>query len=625
MGVIACVDLDRFLVDLVQRVRPDDVVVEIAPDDLTAGRIRRYAAVVAVADSASGFSPDMTRLAERIILVTGPREGWGAPDHPGPVLRRPVDVTELRLALARAVPPGRWVALHRRLRSVPASTSTGGVFAVARAGSMTGAAALALTDATAGPPMALVVTLFLWVFVRVWVRETTVALVVVDLLVAAVAILLTGGATSPFLLFSAVVAAEVGYAFPSAIGASVVGVATVAGLVSLVVQARRGEATTADLIGWGALIPLSSVIGVLAHRIHTSHDRGNLGVLGELHATLDRLSRQAQGVAGALEMSSVVDQVVVSLREHVGATAGLLLLGDAEVHDVAGAFGLTGSVPSRVVVPADGRARDVPDQVAALLPAGQTLTARLSAMGVDRGAVIVVVPEGSATRERQDALASLATEAAMAIDNSRLFQGIRELTIDDERRRLARDLHDGVVQSLVHVRFELDLVRRVPDIPFADEIERLRGVVGQAVEEVRATVNNLRSVRLGAGLGTALMSVAREYERPALRVVVDAGPTETLTPEAELQLLRIAQEAISNAVHHGAPSVIYVRLWEDTDHVHLQVLDDGVGVDDGHVDPSRGVGLRAMQERAALLGAALDLGPGVDGGTCVQVDVPVAR
>lgn len=625
MAMIACVDLDPFLVGLVQRVRPDDEVVVVAADALTPRRSRRYAAVIMGAGSTARPGNESPRLAERTVLVSGQREGWGPPDHPGPVIRRPVDVGELRLALARVAPPGRWSQLRGRLATLPAATSPGGVFAVARVGAVTGAAVLAVTDAAPGPPAVLVLAVAVWALTRVWVRETSVGLVSVDLAFAAVAIMLTAGAASPFLLFAAVVAAEVGYAYPSTLGATVIGMATIAGLVPLAVEMSRNEATAADLIGWGALIPLSSVLGVMAQRLRRGRARGQLQLLSELHATLDQLSKQAQGVAGALELTSVVDHVTASLREDLGARAGVLLLGDGEVHDVVGPFGLDDGAPSRVVVAGDTARGGVPHAIAAVLPRGEVMTSRLMAMGVDRGAIVAVVGEGEATRERDDALAALATEAAVSIDNARLFEGIRQLTVDDERRRIARDLHDGVVQSLVHVRFELDLVRRMLDIPQAEEIEHLREVVGQAVDEVRATVNDLRSVRLSAGLGTALLSVAREYERPGLRVVVDAGPIEMLTPEAELQLLRIAQEAVSNAVHHGASTVVYVHLWEDTDEVHLQVLDDGIGLDNGSVDPSRGVGLHAMQERADLLGAALDLGPGVEGGTCVQVDVPVGR
>ncbi len=145
---------------------------------------------------------------------------------------------------------------------------------------------------------------------------------------------------------------------------------------------------------------------------------------------------------------------------------------------------------------------------------------------------------------------------------------------------------------------------------------------------MRATVNDLRSVRLSAGLQTALQSLVRDYEREGLRIVVHVTPVDDLTPEAELQLFRIAQEAVSNAVHHGRPRTIMLRFWESEDQVDLQVLDDGVGMEatgGQDADGARGVGLRAMQERVDLLGAQLDLGPGAGGGTCVQADLPRER
>ena len=625
MALIACVDLDPFLVGLVRKTRPDDEVVELDARDLGPQRRAKYAAFVAPAGVWESLGVQTPRLAERTVLVVGGQDGAVPADHPGPAVRRPVEATDLRQALARVVPSGRLDAFRRRVQALPVATSADGVFAIVRVATVAGASALALTDNVFGPPVSLLVALFAWTLVRVWVRDSTVGLVAADGVWTGAVLLAGAGATSSFVLLAAVVAAEVGYTFPSRVGAIVVGVATLLGMVSLAFGMRAGTATISDLIGWGALLPLASVIGVLTLRVQRETDGGTLHLLRELHATLDRLSKQAQGVAGTLDVGSVVEQTIATVREDLEAMACVLLLGDGEVLTVAGSFGHRDAAPPRVAITPTRRDPGLPSELVDLLPDGDQIHAPLSSRGVDQGLMVVVVPSGQGTREATAELERLAAEVTVAIENARLFEKIQELTVDEERRRLARDLHDGVVQSLVHVRFELDLVRRLVATDQTEEIERLRDVVGQAVDEVRATVNDLRSVRLTAGLGTALLSLAREYERPDLRVVVDPGPVRSLTPEAELQLLRIAQEAVSNAVHHGKPSLVYVRLWEATGQVHLQVLDDGVGITDALDDPSRGVGLRAMQERADLLGAALDLGPGADGGTCVQVDVPVER
>ena len=623
MALIACVDVDPFLVGLVRRLRPDDEVMDVDADRLAAARPRRYAAVVMAAQSPGVDQLQPLRLAERTLLVA--QEGERVPPtHPGPVLRRPVDVSELRTALATVVPAGRWSALRGWLGTLPVATSVDGIFGVARLTAVVAGAALAAGGAPPRPPAALLALLLLWAVVRVWVRESTVGLVVGDLVLAVVGLALTGGPTSPFVLYVAVVSSEIGYVFPARTGAWLVGLGTVVGLVPIVLDIQAGRAPVNDVIGWGTLVPLSSVIGALGVRVRSGRSE-SVEMLRDLHSTLDRLSKQAQGVSGTLETSSVLEQIIASLREDLGARAGTVLVGYDGVHDVVASFGLAADPPSRLVIPASSRSGPLPSALVELLPDGQRLVCQLAPNGVHAGLLGAVIPAEANRAEAEAALQELAREAGLALDNARLFASIRELTIDEERRRLARDLHDGVVQSLVHVRFELDLVHRMLDDEHAQDIARLRDVVGGAVEEVRATVNDLRSVRLSAGLGTALLSLARELERPGLRIVVDAGPAEDLTPEASLQLLRVGQEAVSNAIHHGQATVVYVRLWQDLHHVHLQILDDGIGVDPAPLSPERGVGLRAMQERAELLGASLDLGPGAEGGTCVQIDVPLGR
>lgn len=620
MAVIACVDVDPFLVSLVRRLRPEDDVRELTAGAAIGSLPRSAVVVTPVAGAELVVDP---RLAARTLLIAEP-DGPPVPqNHAGAVLRRPIDVTELRLELAQLLPRERLARIRGRVAEVGEGTSPGGVFAIARFGALTAAAALDLTSPMGPPLWGLVVVLFVWALVRVWARDRSALLVGVDAVLVIGAMLLTGGTDSPYVLLGAVTAAEIGYAWPSAIGSATIGALTIAGLVPLTLGLRDGSRDPIDLVSWALLLTLASLAGVFADRLRRTDDRSDLDRLEALHATLDRLSRQAQGVAGGLELSGVVNQALATMRDDLGAVAGAVLLGDDGVRTVAGSFGLTDAPPARVLAADD--AQSIAPDLGRVLPPGDHVRRPIRRNGVEQGSVVVVLASGEGTAEAQREVARLAAVAAVAIDNARIFDQVRQLTIDDERRRLARDLHDGVIQSLVHVGFELDLVSRDLDDGPAGEVRRLREVVGETVAEVRSTVNDLRSVRLQAGLGTALVALAKEYRRDGLTIDVDAGPVHGLTPEGELQLLRIAQEAVSNAVHHGRASAIVVRLWENEAGVHLQVLDDGHGFDAGMVttDPTRGVGLRAMQERADLLGAHLDLGPGADGGTCVQVDVPV--
>lgn len=627
MARIACVDLDPVLVGLVRRLRPGDEVSSLDSGAYAEARPRRFAAAVIAGSSPVIDALDGSAMLARSVLVVDRRDPAGPVDFPGPVVRRPVEVSELRVALARVAPTGRLARARARLRSLTGTTSVDGAFAVARLTAVTAAVALTLASPTRMIPQAILLAVVTWTLVRAWFRTSSVVLVAVDVLLALTVVLMTGGTDSSFLLLAVVVAAEVGFTFSPGTGATVAGAATLTGLVPLISQMTRGEADVSDLVAWATLIPIASGIGVLADRMQRTHERGSLDALKALHGTLDRLSRQAQGVEGTLELASLAEQILARLRRDLDARAGLLLVGDGDVLTVEAAMGLRDAAPARVIL--DPRNSALPAELEALLPSGDRLVARIATGGVDRGAIVAVVPAGVGGRVAAAALREIARLAAVAIDNARLFQGIRELTVDSERRRVARELHDGVIQSLVHVGFELDLVRQGLHDEAASSLGRLRDVVGSTVDEVRATVNDLRSVRLSSGLGSALASLARDYRREGLRVEADVDPVDLLTPEAELQLLRIAQEAVSNAVQHGRPTTVLVRLWASEACVHLQVLDDGVGlgagVGDTRDDAVRGVGLRAMQERVDLLGARLDLGPGADGGTCVQVDLPIER
>jgi signal transduction histidine kinase len=625
MATIACVELDPLLVDLVRRVRPGDDVVEVPPEELLAGRPARWGAVVAPADSLAAQLVDGTPLAARTVLI-----GAAGSSHPGPALRRPVDGQDLRFALSSLLrPPGRRAAVRWALRELPQTVGAPGLFVVARAMAVTAAVALAAAGIGGIGQLWVVAIVFSWALLRTAIRGLTVGLVTFDLVVALFVLLVTGGGLSPYVLVAAVVAGEVGYVYPRRTGALVVGLGVLAGVVQLTGYVLDGRAQPSDIFSFGALVPLASVAGVLGAHISRSREAGHLRTLRQLNNTLERLSRQAHDMAGSLSTLTVTEAVLDTAREEFGATAAILMLDEGEptpVRLVAGSFGLTSPPPQRIVD--DGsRGQGVPPEVARLLPEGERLIAHVGSATVQRGCLVVVVPFSQRTRGISRRLADLADEAALALDNARVFEGIRSLTLDEERGRLARDLHDGVVQSLVHVGFELDLLAGQLDDGIRDEAVRLRKVVGQAVDEVRGTVQDLRSTRLADGLGVALDALARDYESSNVAVRADVSPVDGLSPEAELQLLRIAQEAVSNAVQHGAPQRVDVMLWPSDHGVHLQVSDDGTGLGTGSASstPDRGVGLRAMTERAELLGASLTVEPGAAWGTCVRVDVPWER
>jgi signal transduction histidine kinase len=194
-----------------------------------------------------------------------------------------------------------------------------------------------------------------------------------------------------------------------------------------------------------------------------------------------------------------------------------------------------------------------------------------------------------------------------------------------ERRRLRRDLHDGLGPSLATLRLQLDSVRDA--IPAAAEeaaarLARVEDTLAASLEELRRIVDGLRPAALDElGLGGALISQARAVSTPGapLEVEVRIDPSMPCLADAvEVALVRISAEALTNAVRHGAPSRCTVRLdWRDAAAV-LRIQDDGLGL----ATTQPGHGLATMRERAEELGGALTVQPVRPRGTLVTAIIP---
>jgi len=236
---------------------------------------------------------------------------------------------------------------------------------------------------------------------------------------------------------------------------------------------------------------------------------------------------------------------------------------------------------------------------------------------------------GRGFTERDEEILSLfAAHAAIALTNARLYERSRELSVIQERSRLARDLHDAVTQKLfsirAHARAAAVLAAREPMDPdrVRAEIEVIGELGAEAHAELRAAIDGLAPPDLqSAGLAESLRQYAvlagRAYGVP---VTFTAGPLPALAPQAEAALYRVAQEALHNALRHAGASRVLVGLSKAARRVVLEVSDDGHGfVPDA---PSGGLGLASMRERASAAGGALTIRSG-QGGTVVRMTVPV--
>jgi two-component system sensor histidine kinase UhpB len=260
-------------------------------------------------------------------------------------------------------------------------------------------------------------------------------------------------------------------------------------------------------------------------------------------------------------------------------------------------------------------------------------SARASATSLTDPDVAALVVEINALWDRLEA------DAATIRDNSEQMERLAAQVIsaqEEERRRVARELHDEAGQALTAVIIGLERgLASMPDVYAADLpiqprqlISNLRDLAAQTLDEVRKLALELRpSVLDDLGLVAALRQYARAVEERTgletqLTVVgLDEG-TERLPPAVETALFRIAQEALTNAIRHARAKTVHVRLRRAPDQVSLEVRDDGVGL--GAVPPGDGehLGMFGMRERARLLGGEFYVHPVSPSGTLVQVTIP---
>jgi two-component system NarL family sensor kinase len=221
-------------------------------------------------------------------------------------------------------------------------------------------------------------------------------------------------------------------------------------------------------------------------------------------------------------------------------------------------------------------------------------------------------------------LAELASAARMAADVQRSRERILR-TREEERRRLRRDLHDGLGPTLASFAMTLDAARITlkRDPEEVDKLlEELRTTMGQTMGDVRDLVYDLRPPALDdlglAGAIQALGLVVSTEDGPNVEVQVE-GDLSCLPAAAEVAAYRIVQEALTNVHRHAKAHEVEVRLNLNGD-LHVSVGDDGVGLSP---DARSGIGMSSMRERAAELGGSCSVGPGPGGGTMVRARLPI--
>ncbi len=217
---------------------------------------------------------------------------------------------------------------------------------------------------------------------------------------------------------------------------------------------------------------------------------------------------------------------------------------------------------------------------------------------------------------------AIADEAALRLDTARIFDEVRDLATLEERRRLAREIHDGIAQEVAGLGFLLDdALATAADLEVRDALQRIRDELTRIVTELRLSIFDLRT-EVGAGIGEALSSHVRAVGAEAgltVHLVLDEDPTR-LPPGVAPEILRIAQEAVANARRHADARTLWVTYRVTDGSAFLRVADDGQGIADGRARPDS-FGLQIMRERASRIGASFTVKRRSPQGTVVELSL----
>jgi signal transduction histidine kinase len=365
-----------------------------------------------------------------------------------------------------------------------------------------------------------------------------------------------------------------------------------------------------DVHGTWAALAATGLVAVgfnpVRERVQRGVNRLLYGRRDEPYAVLTELGRRLEAT---LSPEAVLDTIATSVREALGVPYASVTLHAADGAEVAAQAGTPGPVALRLPMTFG------PEQVG-----------ELAVCGRQPGE-----PLGSADRRL---LTDFARQAGAAAHAVRLTADLRSaqqrllIAREEERRRIRRDLHDGLGPHLASQALTLDaarnLVRKDPAAAEAVLVE-LREQTQQAVAEIRRIVHGLRPAELDdRGLAQALQDHAARYTHTGLRVAISAPASMPVLPAAvDLAAYRIAAEAITNTARHAAALTCSVSLTADAEAglVRLEVRDDGTGLPAGY---QPGTGLASMRARAAELGGRCVIATRAGAGTLVIAELPLA-
>jgi signal transduction histidine kinase len=460
----------------------------------------------------------------------------------------------------------------------------------------------------------------------------------------ALAVIATGGWDSPllFTLLNAVTLAGLARGFGFSIRIAVVTVLTVTiPYLTDVVDRRAGLLQSAS---WGGIVLLVAIISGYARRVSGEADRerelaiDRLGRLSDANTLLFSLHRVTQTLPASLDLGEVLDSTLNRIKSLVSYDSiAVLLLDETDGHwevvrnqglQIGGRLSFDELAPALRRAVEENRVVYIPDlskDVGAGLSrrAGSGLYTVLAARGSTIG--LLAIEHGDFehfTLRDQEVVQGFVAPAALALDNARWFARLRTVGADEERTRIARDLHDRIGQSLAYLGIELDRIADKDERGerISEEIVQLRDDVRGVIREVRDTLYDLRTdVSEDLGLGEVLQQfVQRVSDRSELQIQVDADTDSRLPILQEREMWRVAQEALANVERHARANAVRVVWRCDGERALIDVTDNGVGFEQGRAGRVDSYGVLGMRERASSIGATLEIVSAPGRGTRVR-------
>jgi len=370
---------------------------------------------------------------------------------------------------------------------------------------------------------------------------------------------------------------------------------------------------------------------------------------------LYQLDRATRAIAGELDLDRVLQLIVDGVRELVGAqyaavgivdatgrierfiTSGISDLMRRAIGPLPEGHGLLGTIIRDGVtlrIPDISKHPDSYGFPPNHPPMHSLLGVPIRVGGSTVGNFYLTEKEGATefSDGDEELVEMFALHAGIAIQNARLLLEVQKLAIVDERLRISRDLHDGIIQSIYAVSLSLE---DVPDLIQEDGDEAVARV-DRAIDRLHTTIGDIRTFivglgpEAGAGLGGAIEAMARELfvgstteltlDLPGAKAV-DVG----LSPEAAHELVQIAREALSNVARHSRASRARLELRLDHGQAELLVEDDGEGFDTRQRFGSGHFGLANLRDRAAAVAGTLTIDSEPGKGARIIVRLPISQ